>query len=247
MLVSGMTLDCRHVTHADGESLAQSRRHKSQYKSAKGQAEPEARSYHCMTNNNVDTLYVHAGCPEKGCLSDLWAFNIHNLRWKQLASAPDPPRGGTSIAFADGNLYRMNGFDGKTEQGGKLDVYNIATDEWTTRSFHANGEAGPFPRSVSALLPILKNGKTSLITLFGEHDPSSLGHAGAGKMLADAWSYLIQDQAWTKIETNSTNMPEARGWFDADVVTVKEQEAVVVVGGLGESNERFNDAWLLEF
>ncbi|KAK1808527.1 hypothetical protein LTR12_017110 [Friedmanniomyces endolithicus] len=69
---------------------------------------PEARSYHCITKNAVDTIYIHAGCPENGRLSDLWAFNIHQSRWKELAPAPDPPRGGTSIAFVDGKVYRMN-------------------------------------------------------------------------------------------------------------------------------------------
>lgn len=78
-------------------------------------AYPEARSYHSMTNNGTDTLYVHAGCPEGCRLSDLWGFNVQTSEWKQLASAPDPPRGGPSIAFAHGKIYRMNGFDGKTE------------------------------------------------------------------------------------------------------------------------------------
>lgn len=30
---------------------------------------PEGRSYHAMTSNGTDTIYVHAGCPEKGRLT----------------------------------------------------------------------------------------------------------------------------------------------------------------------------------
>lgn len=95
---------------------------------------PEPRSYHCSCSNQKDTIYVHAGCPEKGRLSDLWSFNPTTKQWKQLASAPDPSRGGTSITFADGKLYRMNGFDGKTEQGGSIDVYTPETDSWETHT-----------------------------------------------------------------------------------------------------------------
>jgi hypothetical protein len=27
--------------------------------------------------------------------------------------------------------------------------------------------------------------------MFGERDPSSLGHAGAGKMLTDVWAFVL--------------------------------------------------------
>ena len=46
---------------------------------------------------------------------------------------------------------------------------------------------------------------------------------------------------------NGNDQEEGRGWFDADVVTVQGKEAVAVVGGLGESNERLSDLWVLEF
>jgi hypothetical protein len=60
---------------------------------------PEARSYHCLTSDGNDTIYIHTGCPTKGRLSDLWSFQVSKRLWTKLTSAPDPPRGGTSIAF----------------------------------------------------------------------------------------------------------------------------------------------------
>ncbi|KAJ5151906.1 hypothetical protein N7492_010201 [Penicillium capsulatum] len=203
---------------------------------------PAARSYHCTASDGVDTIYIHAGCPEKGRLSDLWAFSLARREWTELASAPDPARGGTSIAFVDGKLYRMNGFDGKSEQGGCVDIYSPQTNSWNSFPFTADGKGGPTPRSVSVLLPVVKDGRTYLITLFGERDPSSLGHQGAGKMLGDVWAFDTASQTWSVIRVDGET-PDPRGWFDADVVG---QNTIVVHGGLGESNNRLGDVWKLE-
>lgn len=208
---------------------------------------PAPRSYHCMTNDGQDTIYVHAGCPEKGRLSDLWAFTVSTSEWKQLAAAPDPPRGGPSMAFVDGRIYRMNGFDGEHEQGGSIDVYDIAANSWSSIDFLADGVDDPGARSVAALLPVRVNDDTWLVTLLGESDPSNLGHQGAGKMLSDVWAYSLEAGKWSRVTTSSGAVPEGRGWFDADVVNIDGKDGVVVVGGLGESNERLDDAWLLGF
>ncbi|KAH8595098.1 hypothetical protein B0O99DRAFT_512597 [Bisporella sp. PMI_857] len=207
---------------------------------------PPARSYHCSASNGDDKIYIHAGCPETGRLSDLWSFQPSSRTWLQLADAPAPPRGGTSIAFQQGLLYRVNGFDGAIEQGGSLDVYDPTNNTWSSRQYSADGVSGPPPRSVSALLPLVIDGKHSLVTLFGERDPSSLGHQGAGKMLGDVWIYDIDSAAWSEVvtSTDASNEPPPRGWFDADVV---RQSEILVLGGLGETNERLSDAWLLKF
>ncbi|KAJ5151150.1 uncharacterized protein N7482_010402 [Penicillium canariense] len=143
---------------------------------------PAARSYHCTPSDGHDTTYVHSGCPEKGRLSDLWAFSVAHKEWTELAPAPGPPRGGTSIAFADGKLHRMNGFDGKTD-------------------CVPDGKEGLIPRSVSALLPMYVADRRWLVTLFGERDPSALGHQGAGKMLSDVWAFDVEKTTWTEVDT----------------------------------------------
>lgn len=208
---------------------------------------PEARSFHALTSDGKDILYLHAGCPENGRLADLWSFNLSTSEWKQLAKAPGPSRGGSSIAFVDGKLYRMNGFDGETEQGGALDVYSRASNTWETITFPADGKTGPGARSVAALVPVSIKGNTSLVTLFGESDPSSLGHQGAGKMLSDIWAYSIESGVWSPVLTRDKALPDARGWFDADVVSLNGQDSIAVAGGLGESNDRLNDLWVLSF
>lgn len=205
---------------------------------------PQARSYHCMTSDAVDSIFVHAGCPESGRLSDLWAYSVREKKWTQLADAPAPSRGGTSICHCDRRLYRMNGFDGKTEQGGSIDIFDLESNSWSSETFSADSVSGPEARSVSALLPVKVGGKDMLVTLFGERDPSSLGHAGAGKMLGDWWLYDIAEHKWVKGESDAADAPAPRGWFDADVV---QGSKIVVVGGLSETNDRLKDVWLLTF
>ncbi|KAL4924105.1 Kelch repeat protein [Aspergillus undulatus] len=210
---------------------------------------PVGRSYHALTSNGQDKFFLHAGCPEKGRLSDLWAFDIPNRKWTELVPAPGPERGGTSIAYLDGKIYRMNGFDGKTEQGGALDVFDLSVGSWTAIAYAADGVNGPSPRSVSCLLPVIIDGKPSLVTMFGEHDPSSLGHQGAGKMLSDIWAFHVGSSEWAKVDVDvegGGEAPPARGWFDADVMGVSESR-IVVHGGLAESNERLGDVWILDF
>lgn len=209
--------------------------------------QPSARSYHCLASDGVDRVYLHAGCPESGRLSDLWLFSVSKRVWTQLESAPDPPRGGASIAFSGGRLYRMHGFDGKIEQGGILDVYSPDTNSWTSHAYLPDGVSGPTPRSVSALVALSIGGRPSLMTLFGEQDPSSLGHAGAGKMSDDQWVYDIADQRWSQVEIQGDVKPVARGWLAADVVSRSGSQQVVVSGGLGESNVRLDDVWVLNF
>ncbi|CAN9358963.1 unnamed protein product [Alternaria alternata] len=210
---------------------------------------PPARSYHCSTSDGKDTLFLHAGCPASGRLSDLWMFNVHDCTWSQAPDAPAPHRGGTSIAYSGGKLYRMNGFDGTTEQGGSIDIFDIANNTWSTETFKADGNDGPEARSVCVLLPVKLARKDKLLTLFGEHDPSSLGHAGAGKMLKDVWVYDISEKWWTQLHPEgSDGFPDPRGWFDADVVKAETgNDSVIIHGGLGENNERLTDLWQLVF
>jgi hypothetical protein len=205
---------------------------------------PEGRSYHAMTSDGVATVYLHAGCPEKGRVSDLWSFSTKTRTWKQLADAPGPARGGPSIAYTKGQVWRMNGFDGNAEQGGALDVYDCAADTWQTITYEADGKSGPTARSVCCLLALEVDGKPSLVTMFGESDPSNLGHAGAGNMLGDVWLLDIAAKKWQPVETAGMK-PPPRGWFDADVLTGKAE--ILVTGGLKASNERLDDAWILAF
>ncbi|KFA51305.1 hypothetical protein S40293_04401 [Stachybotrys chartarum IBT 40293] len=204
---------------------------------------PAPRSYYAMTSDGISKIYVHAGCPAQGRLSDLWAFDTHTCEWKELPPAPAPPRGGTSITFSGGKIYRMGGFDGKSEQGGSIDVYDVAKESWESIVFSA-GQDGPEARSVAALLVVKVRNKDTLVTMFGERDPSALGHAGAGKMLGDVWAFDIEEKVWCKVEVEG-EAPAPRGWFDADVMRSSDGDAVIVHGGLAEDNSRLGDVWKL--
>ncbi|RNJ58804.1 hypothetical protein D7B24_004169 [Verticillium nonalfalfae] len=208
---------------------------------------PAGRSYHCVTSDGKSKIFIHSGCPETGRLADLWMFDVEDMTWTELPLAPAPSRGGASIAYADGKLYRVNGFDGINEQGGSLDVFDIPSLSWSTMTYNPDNLEGPEARSVGALLPVMIHGSVYLVTMFGERDPSALGHAGAGKMLPDAWAWDIKEGKWQKLRTPG-QIPEPRGWFDADVVRGgNKNESIIVHGGLNENNERLGDIWKLVF
>ena len=212
---------------------------------------PEDRSYHSMTSDGDHTIYLHAGCPAEGRLNDLWAFNTSTRKWKQLAAAPGGGRGGTSLAFSpSGKLFRINGFDGKTEQGGAVDVYDLVQDKWFSIEYRPDGVHGPEARSVSAFVPIKTSaGRELLVTMFGEGAPSDLGHAGAGRMFADVWAWDVSAQHWHRVEFEEQGpSPLPRGWFDADVWKSADGngDRVVVHGGLHDDNRRLDDVWTLQ-
>ncbi|KEF55148.1 uncharacterized protein A1O9_08802 [Exophiala aquamarina CBS 119918] len=204
---------------------------------------PTGRSYHALANDGDDKIYLHSGCPEKGRLADLWVFTVTHREWQELPSAPAPARGGASIAFTNGKLWRMNGFDGTKEQGGKLDVFDPTANSWSSIAFPANGREGPAPRSVSCLLPLTVRGRKCLLTMLGESDPSNLGHQGAGKMLGDIWLFDISSQAWREVLVQGPDKPSPRGWFAADVL---DESNILIQGGLSASNDRLDDLWLLQ-
>lgn len=66
-------------------------------------------------------------------------------------------------------------------------------------------------------------------------------------MLSDIWAYSLEKGTWSVVLPQNKELPDARGWFDADVVKINDKESVVVAGGLGESNERLDDLWVLSF
>ncbi|KAG8625440.1 hypothetical protein KVT40_007191 [Elsinoe batatas] len=200
---------------------------------------PEPRSYHALTSDGQSKLYLHAGCPASGRLKDLWSFDLSTKAWTRLPDAPGPERGGTSIAFSAGKVWRMNGFDGKTEQGGSLDCFDPTTGAWETKTYVADGKQGPKARSVGCLLSMKVGGKEVLVTAFGEGEASDLGHEGAGKFFGDVWAWDVREGGWSEVEQKGER-PERRGWFAADVAG---EDMGVVQGGLAEGNERLGDLW----
>ncbi|KAF4549797.1 Galactose oxidase-like protein 1 [Elsinoe fawcettii] len=200
---------------------------------------PEPRSYHALTSDGQSTIYLHAGCPTAGRLSDFWSFSLPTRSWTRLPSAPGPARGGASIAFSAGKVWRMNGFDGNTEQGGALDVFSPDTGAWETITYVADGKQGPKARSVGCLLSLKVAGREKLVTAFGEGEASDLGHAGAGKFFDDVWAWDVEGGKWEVVEQEGER-PERRGWFAADV---GGEDTGVVQGGLAEGNQRLGDLW----
>jgi len=218
---------------------------------------PQARSYHAMAAYN-DQVFVHAGCPASGRLSELHAYSLTSKSWNVLANGPDPGRGGTVLISARLQnkpvLLRHAGFAGY-ELGADhtIDVYDIGANKWSTVSPSPDSGAGsPGARSVHgfASYSSRKHPDAIAVLYHGERDPSSLGHAGAGAFWDDVW-LLLQDDvgglAWKKVEVASAERPAGRGWFpSASYQNGVAGTTVLLHGGLLSSNERSDELWSLE-
>ncbi|GAA6034131.1 hypothetical protein JCM8097_000711 [Rhodosporidiobolus ruineniae] len=229
--------------------------------------EPEPRSFHTMTALD-NKLYLHAGCPASGRLSQLHCLDLSTLTWSSLPAAPEPGRGGTALtalpsAALGGKklLARFGGFAGY-ELGG-LDVFDVEKEEWAAvePSVEGGGE-GPAKRSVHVFVglegTLEVEGKRAVAVLaMGEREaaPKELGHDGAGFFHSDAWLLLasppsssdgsLPSFSWLRLDRSSASQghPEACGWLASAPAGGNK---VVLHGGLNEDNERLADGWVLE-
>ncbi|KAL1836561.1 hypothetical protein VTJ49DRAFT_4922 [Mycothermus thermophilus] len=84
-------------------------------------------------SDGYGTFIIHGGCLGDGSrAADVWAFDVRSRVWQRLPDAPGPARGGAALALSHrvggGRLYRFGGFDGKTQQGGQLDILPLGLD-----------------------------------------------------------------------------------------------------------------------
>lgn len=161
------------------------------------------------------TFFVHAGCPASGRTNDLWAFDVHSRTWKELPSAPGNPRGGTSLTVSKNRIFRYGGFNGKDEEGGKLDVLELALQMfndmsglepvgittkggWSTLDFTEEDMRCPGHRSVAGFQTITTGmGREYLVLFLGEKEPSSDGHNAAGNFWSDVWVFQAPPKGMT--------------------------------------------------
>ncbi|KAF7552307.1 hypothetical protein G7046_g7441 [Stylonectria norvegica] len=254
-------------------------------------------------SNGYGTVFIHGGCLANGDrANDIWAFDVHARTWSELPAAPGPGRGGTAICISKSRLFRFGGFDGKTEIGGQLDFLHLEVETFDDRgskgevSIRARGawqtilennvdassheipledaQPWPAPRSVASLEALTIGGGTEYLVLtMGEHDPSTEGHAGAGKFFDDVWMFQVPplgmtaasvtaamwqavgrktgEGKWTKVDLapydddNDDEFPAPRGWFASAPMGDLEENAIFIWGGLGEDNQRLGDGWIL--
>lgn len=239
------------------------------------------------------TIFIHGGCPASGRTADVWSFDIAARTWAPLPDAPGPPRGGPCLAFAQNRLYRFGGFDGKNELGGQIDFLEMAkstiddhsgkdelmviprTGNWETIEI-APDAPNPGKRSVAGFHAVTTGqGRNYLILIFGEGDPSTQGHEGAGKFYSDVWSYQLKPEGmtaasltdatlqlvgsetaegtWSQVHAAEATMengklvtPGARGWFASAEGGDIGRDSVVLWGGIDEKNERKGDGWIIK-
>ncbi len=78
-------------------------------------------------SDGYGTFIIHGGClAGGGRANDVWLFDVRTRIWEELPAAPGLPRGGTSLCLSHSRLYRFGGFNGSTEEGGRLDYLQLA-------------------------------------------------------------------------------------------------------------------------
>lgn len=117
-------------------------------------------------------------------------------------------------------------------------------------------------------------GREYLILLLGEQSPSDAGHEAAGKFWSDVWAFQVPpigmtaasfkdaflqatgrktgEGKWSRLSLEpyddevdaDARGPEARGWFASAAIGDLEEAGVVLLGGVGETNERLGDGWI---
>lgn len=117
-------------------------------------------------------------------------------------------------------------------------------------------------------------GREYLVCLLGERAPSADGHAAAGAFWADAWAYQVPPQGytaasltdavfhavgrrtgegrWAPVATGpyddeddaDVDGPGPRGWFASAPMGDLEEGAIVLFGGVDETNRRLGDGWI---
>ncbi|UPL00651.1 hypothetical protein LCI18_011585 [Fusarium solani-melongenae] len=254
-------------------------------------------------SNGYGTFFVHAGCLANGeRANDIWAFNVHDRTWSEFPAAPGPARGGTAICISKSRLFRFGGFDGETELGGQLDFLHLEVETFDdkgskgevsvrarggwqtilqsdpnseTTEIHAEpSQVWPEPRSVASFEAItVGGGREYLVLAMGEREPSSEGHAGAGKFLDDVWMFQVPplgmtaasvtaamwqavgrktgEGKWSPVDLepydddNSDELPESRGWIASAPMGDLEENGILIWGGVGEDGQRLGDGWIL--
>jgi Kelch motif len=164
--------------------------------------------------------------------------------WQKRTSAPESPRGGTSLAAVGSRLLRFGGFNGE-ELGGSVDVFDPDDNSWTSRPF----TSGPGNRSVASFLPHPAFPTTKAILLFGEKSPSSDGHNKAGTFWSDIWTYDYENDQWKQMHVENAHVlvEGGSGWGAGTVREGVDGGEVVVWGGLNGRNERIGRGWRIGF
>ena len=200
---------------------------------------PAARSY-CAMASSGSKLFVFGGTSGHARVNDLWSFDSVTNVWSLLhegGSSADVPsiRGGAAL-FASGKaVYLFCGFN-KAELA---DCWRFSDGQWTRLA------STPGARSVFACTAL---GPDAAVLFGGERQPSPDGHAGAGEFHSDVVVFDAVSEQFSHVAAGANaTMVEPRGWMEMALVdSAASSFRVLLVGGLSQSNQRLQDAFILQ-
>lgn len=198
-------------------------------------AVPEARSYHAMAAIGT-RLYVFGGCIRSGRLNDLHAFDTDTGVWRKIPTCDNIlGRGGAGLTSVGTKLFVVGGFAGR--EMGDVHEFDTELSEW--RQIEATPPLPP--RSVCGVASL----GSRIVVIGGEVDPSSEGHAGAGRFSDDVYVFDTENEqaGWERVVPGGDTRLSPRGWFPA---TAFGDNAILVFGGCAPDNSRLDDSFLLQ-
>jgi len=197
-------------------------------------ATPSPRSYHSAFFVDEQFIFVFGGDGVSNPRFNLHHLDIFSWTWTRVEGYGSPPatKKRHSMVYHDYKLWVFGGFClGTLQHLSDLDVYDIATEEWTRVK-----PKGPTPEKRAGHVAEVADEK---MYVWGGFGPGG-----------DDWNLLhyydFGGGTWRKAKLKGTAIPSKR--CDHSIVAVRDGSQFVIFGGLidPKSGEVSNEVYLLD-
>ncbi len=150
-----------------------------------------------------------------------------SYEWQYITSSAPSDRSGAMMAYiGDGKLLLFGGYDGSTYSD-ETWVFDYSTQSWSKR-YPSNS---PPPMAYGSMA---YDGSGNAIMFGGENQTLDF--------MAETWKYSVSSNDWSRITLSAFN-PDPRK--DCDMEHIADGK-VLLFGGLGESDNRYDDTWIFD-
>lgn len=179
-------------------------------------------------------MIVFGGSSNKGVLSDIWAFDVKNKKWKEI-EVEDSPAKTCHSAMYDPKAKKMvvfGGSDNMVQYFSDIWILNIERERW--EELDIDEEKAPLARHYPGTIYDSDNKQ---IIIFGG---TQRGLGGAvGNPISATWIFNFDNKKWRKVEAKK--VPASRDGHSAVYDPLGKQ--MIIFGGSWGGNY-FSDTWI---